>query len=50
MDDRADMAWEKAADCDVRTSATTDSKLKAMFLKPGQSWIRIGNAAQLTTT
>jgi hypothetical protein len=46
MGDRANIAWEKAAACDAHASATSDSKVKAMFLKLRQSWIRIGNAAQ----
>ena len=46
MGQRADHAWEKAASCEAHAQATTDSKLKAMFLKLRQSWIRIGNEAQ----
>jgi len=46
MGERADNAWEKAAACEAHAAATTDSKLKAMFLKLRQSWIRIGNDAQ----
>jgi hypothetical protein len=47
MSDRADEAWDKAAACQAHAEAATDSKLKAMFLKLRQSWIRIGNDAQL---
>jgi len=46
MGQRADHAWEKAAACEAHAQATADSKLKAMFLKLRQSWIRIGNDAQ----
>jgi hypothetical protein len=46
MGERADHAWQKAAACEAHAQATTDSKLKAMFLKLRQSWIRIGNEAQ----
>jgi hypothetical protein len=46
MGDRADEAWEKAAACERQAQATSDSKLKAMFLRLRQSWIRVGNDAQ----
>ena len=46
MGERADHAWDKAAACDAHAQAATDSKLKAMFLKLRQSWIRVGNDAQ----
>jgi hypothetical protein len=47
MGQEADHAWQKAAACEAHAQAATDSKLKAMFLKLRQSWIRIGNDAQL---
>jgi hypothetical protein len=46
MGDRADEAWEKAAACERHAQATGDSRLKEMFLKLRQSWIKIGNDAQ----
>ena len=46
MGERADQAWAKAAACDAHAHATTDGKLKAMFLRLRESWIRIGNNAQ----
>jgi hypothetical protein len=46
MGERADHAWEKAAACEAHAQSTTDSKLRAMFLKLRQSWIRVGNDAQ----
>ena len=46
MGDRANKAWEKAAACAAHAQGTSDSKLKAMFLKLRESWIRIGNNAQ----
>jgi hypothetical protein len=46
MSERADQAWEKAAACQAHALAATDNKLRAMFLKLRQSWIRIGNDAQ----
>ena len=46
MGDRADDAWEKAAACERHAQATSDSNLKAMFLRLRQSWIRAGNDAQ----
>jgi len=46
MGDRADDAWKKPAACDRHAHATSDNKLKAMFLRLRQSWIRIGNDAQ----
>jgi hypothetical protein len=48
MGERADQAWEKAAACDRHAQATSDTKLKAMFLRLRQSWIRIGNDAQFS--
>jgi hypothetical protein len=48
MGERADQAWEKAAACERRAQATSDTNLKAMFLKLRQSWIRIGNDAQFS--
>jgi hypothetical protein len=48
MGQRADNAWEKAAACEAHAQATADRKLKAMFLKLRQSWIRIGNEAQFS--
>jgi hypothetical protein len=46
MSEKADLAWEKAAECQAHALAATDNKLKAMFVKLRQSWIRIGNDAQ----
>jgi hypothetical protein len=46
MGDRVKNAWEKAAACEAHAHGTSDSKLKAMFLKLRESWIRIGNNAQ----
>jgi hypothetical protein len=46
MRDRATNAWEKAAACEAHAQSTSDGKLKAMFLKLRESWIRIGNSAQ----
>ena len=48
MGERADQAWEKAAACERHALATPDVKLKAMFLRLRQSWIRIGNDAQFS--
>jgi hypothetical protein len=47
MGERADHAREKAAACDAHAQATADGKLKAMFLRLRQSWIQVGNDAQL---
>ena len=44
-EDRPD-AWEKAAACEAHANATQDGKLKAMFRRLRDSWIRIGNDAQ----
>jgi hypothetical protein len=38
-------AWDKAAACEAHANATTDGKLKIMFRKLRDSWIRIGNDA-----
>jgi len=46
MGERADQAWEKAAACERHAQATSDNKVKTMFLKLRQSWIRVGNDAQ----
>jgi hypothetical protein len=46
MGDRADDAWEKAAACGRHAQATSDDKLKALYLRLRQSWIRVGNDAQ----
>ncbi len=46
MSNRVDEAWDKAAACHAHAEATTDRKLKAMFLKLRESWLRIGNNAQ----
>ena len=46
MGDRADDAWEKAAACERHAQATSDSNLKAVFLRLRQSWIRAANDAQ----
>jgi hypothetical protein len=48
MGERVDQAWEKAAACERHAQATSDTHLKAMFLKLRQSWIRIGNDAQFS--
>jgi hypothetical protein len=47
MSDRVDQAWEKAAACEAHAQATADSKVKLMFVKLRESWIRIANNAQL---
>jgi hypothetical protein len=46
MGHRASNAWEKAAACQAHAQDTSDNKVKAMFLKLRESWIRIGNDAQ----
>jgi hypothetical protein len=46
MGDRSEKAWEKAAACEAHARNTSDSKLKAMFRRLRESWIRIGNEAQ----
>ncbi len=46
MGDRAENAWEKAAACEKHARRTSDARLKALFLKFRDSWIRIGNEAQ----
>src|SRR4051812_13057380 len=44
---KLEQAWNKAEACERHAQATTDNKLKVAFRKPRDSWIRIGNAAQL---
>jgi len=46
MSNRVEEAWDKAAACQARAQATTDGKLKAMFLKLRESWLRIAKNAQ----
>ncbi len=46
MSNRVDKAWDKAAACHAHAQATTDGKLKAMFLRLRESWLRIANNAQ----
>jgi hypothetical protein len=46
MGERAENAWEKAAACEKHAQRTFDARLKALFLKFRDSWIRIGNEAQ----
>jgi hypothetical protein len=46
MGERANDAWEKAAACERHAQAASDSRLKEMFVKLRQSWIKIGNDAQ----
>jgi hypothetical protein len=48
MSDRGDNAWDKAAACEAHAQGTQDRKLKTMFLKLRDSWIRIGNDAQFS--
>lgn len=48
MSDRGKAAWEKAAACEAHAQATQDGKLQTMFRKLRDSWIRIGNDAQLS--
>jgi len=43
----ADKAWEKAAACEAHARATDDQAMQAKFRKLRDSWIRIGNQAQL---
>jgi len=43
----ADKAWEKAAACEAHARATNDQTIQAKFRKLRDSWIRIGNQAQL---
>ena len=43
----ADRAWEKAAACEAHARATSDQTMQAKFRKLRDSWIRIGNQAQL---
>jgi hypothetical protein len=43
----ADKAWEKAAACEAHARATDDAVMQAKFRKLRDSWIRIGNQAQL---
>ena len=43
----ADKAWEKAAACEAHARATDDKAMQAKFRKLRDSWIRIGNQAQL---
>jgi hypothetical protein len=42
-----EQAWAKAAACERHAQATADSKVQTMFRKLRDSWIRIGNNAQL---
>jgi len=46
MSNRGDEAWDKAAACHANAQAATDGKLKAMFLKLRESWLRIANNEQ----
>jgi hypothetical protein len=43
----ADKAWEKAAACEAHARASSDQVMQAKFRKLRDSWIRIGNQAQL---
>ena len=43
----ADKAWEKAAACEAHARATSDQMMQTKFRKLRDSWIRIGNQAQL---
>jgi hypothetical protein len=48
MSDKGKAAWEKAAACEAHAQATEDGKLQGMFRKLRDSWIRIGNDAELS--
>jgi len=43
----ASRAWEKAAACEAHARATNDVEMQAKFRKLRDSWIRIGNQAEL---
>ena len=43
----ASRAWEKAAACEAHARATSDVEMQAKFRKLRDSWIRIGNQAEL---
>ena len=46
--DRGDLG--KAAACEAHAQASNDGKMQALFRKLRDSWIRIGNNAQLEQT
>jgi hypothetical protein len=48
MSDSSKAAWEKAAECEAHAQATEDGNLQGMFRKLRDSWIRVGNDAQLS--
>jgi len=50
MSENHTIAWEKAAACEAHARATRDPKLQEMFRKLRDSWIRIGNAAQISVS
>ena len=48
MPDTSQNAWSKAAACEAHAQAAPDGKMQQMFRKLRDSWIRIGNDAQLS--
>jgi hypothetical protein len=40
--------WRKAADCEAHAQATNNGKMQQAFRKLRDSWIRVGNDAQLS--
>ena len=46
----SDAAWKKAAACDAHAKLTQDEILRAKFERLRDSWIRIANDAEVTST
>ncbi len=40
-------AWERAADCAARADKSTDERMRVMFTKLRDSWIRVANDREL---
>lgn len=50
MELRSETAWKKAAACDAHAKLTKDEILRAKFERLRDSWIRIANNAEVTST
>ncbi len=40
-------AWDRAADCAARADKTTDERMRILFTKLRNSWIRVANDREL---
>ncbi len=40
-------AWDRAADCAVRADRSTDERMRVLFTKLRDSWIRVANDREL---